>query len=247
MSDLITVNGVVLSSMPVGDYDKRVVLLTKERGKITAFAKGARRQNSSLLAATNPFVFGKFSMYEGRSSYNMTQAAASHYFVELASVQPGVYYGFYFLEVADYYGREYTDERTMMNLLYVSLKALLHPGIENDLVRRTFEFRTLVIQGEYPQVFQCVSCGKGEGLSHFSQEAHGLLCDACAGRYPDARRISPAAVYALQYMAGTPLEKLYRFSVNDEVLKELNLLIGTYFRNHTDKKFKSLAILEQIC
>lgn len=247
MSDRITVNGVVLSVMPVGDYDKRVVLLTKERGKITAFAKGARRPNSALLAVTNPFVFGSFTLYEGRSSYNLTQAAATHYFTELACVQPGVYYGFYFLEVADYYGRENIDEHTMMNLLYVSLKALLHPGIQNELVRRIFEFRTLVIQGEYPRVFSCVECDTRENLQFFSYQGHGAVCGKCAGYVPDTGRISPAALYALQYIVGAPLNKLYQFTVTESVLEELSHIVGNCFLQNTDKKFKSLGILEQIC
>lgn len=247
MSDLITLQGVVLSAMPVGEFDKRLVLLTRQRGKITVFAKGARRPKSPFMAVANPFVFGNFTLYEGRSSYNLNQAEATHHFVELAAEQPGIYYGFYFLELADYYGRENVDEKEMMNLLYVSLRALLNPNIDNELVRYVFEFRTLVIQGEYPEIFQCAVCGEGEGLEYFSLQTEGVLCSQCRKQVKDTQKIETSALYALQYIAGAPLNRLYTFKVSPQVLHQLKNFVSAFLRHHTDREFKSLEILKLMC
>ena len=109
----------ILSALPIGEYDKRVVILSRERGKLSAFAKGARRPNSMLVGTTSPFLFGTFTLYEGRSSYTMQQAEIQNYFGELRTDIEAVSYGFYFLEFAEYVTRENNDETEILKLLYL--------------------------------------------------------------------------------------------------------------------------------
>ena len=119
-----TMTGMILSVAPIGEYDKRVVILTKEKGKISAFAKGARRPNSPLAGACTPCNFGKFMLYEGRNSNTLQSAEIENYFAELRTDVEAAYYAFYFLEFADFYTREANDEREMLKLLYQTMRVL---------------------------------------------------------------------------------------------------------------------------
>ncbi len=152
MQEFIQVTGMILKQSPAGEYDRRVCLLTRERGKLSAFARGARKPNSRLAAATNLFAFGNFKLYVGRNSYTMTEAEISNYFEELMTNYIGACYGMYFTEVADYYTRENNDEREMLKLLYQSLRALSAESLPNPLVRCIFELKSIVVNGEFPGI-----------------------------------------------------------------------------------------------
>ena len=152
MQEFICVTGMILKQTPIGEYDRRICLLTKERGKISAFARGARKPGNRLAAATNPFSFGTFKLYAGRDSYTVSEADIQNYFEELRIDYVGAYYGMYFAEVADYYTRENNDEKEMLKLLYQSLRALCSPALPNPLVQCIFELKAIVVNGEFPGV-----------------------------------------------------------------------------------------------
>lgn len=215
MQEYIQITGMVLKAEPIGEYDRRVVILTREKGKISAFARGARKQNSRLLAATNPFSFGEFKLYAGRSSYTVMDASISNYFEGLREDFEGAYYGMYFLEVTDYYARENNDEKEMLKLLYQSLRAVLHKGIPNKLIRCIFEMKAMVVNGEFPGM---PSEGTWDG----------------------------STAYAVSYIMNSSIEKLYTFTVRENVLEEMRTISGVYRRRYLDRTFKSLEIVDNL-
>ncbi|MDD5936432.1 MAG: DNA repair protein RecO [Clostridiales bacterium] len=244
MSQTVIVTGIVLATMPIGDYDKRLTILTRERGKITAFAKGARRPNSALLACSQPFTFGEFMLYEGRTSYNVQSVNIKNYFGELRNDISMVYYGLYFCEFTDYITREGNDETELMKLLYQSLRALMNERIGIKLVRYIFELKAIALSGEAPQVFECVKCGETENLELFSIERGGMLCSSCKRSATDLMRLKSSTVYTMQFILSTPVEKLYSFTVQDDILYEFKRIMDRYRAEHIDHKMKSLELLD---
>ena len=243
MGQNIVLTGIVLKAMPVGEYDKRITVLTKEKGKITAFARGARRPTSQLLAATGPFSFGEFEFFEGRSTYNLVKASISNYFRELSDEPEKACYGFYFLEIADFYAQENNDEKELLKLLYQTLRALGSKALDSRLVRRVYELRVLLTEGECPDFFSCCQCRAKENLIRFSPNSCGMLCAACA----EGKEFVPfdsSVLYTVQYALSSKLSKLYTFAVSKDVLSRLEQTMDLIFTAQVSHEFRSLEIIK---
>ena len=223
------------------------MLLTAERGKITVFARGARRQQSAWQASTQPFATGTFTLYPGRSAYTLRGTEIRSYFTEISRDIEAVSYGFYFLEFAGYYSRENLESGPLLNLLYVSLRALLKPAIPNELVRLVFEIRAMVTAGEFPDPSVCSCCG--DELTEqgaFSPERARFYCAECAGTAGRSYALDATALYALRHIAGAPLERLYTFVLSPDVLEQIRKPFAIFRDRQIDRPFPSLAVLETI-
>lgn len=216
MQDYIEANGIVIKVQPVGEYDKRVTLLTSERGKISAFARGARRQGSALMGVTRIFACGKFRMREGKDSYNLYSAKIDNYFEPLFKDVESTCFGTYLLELADYYSRESMSDPKLIKLLYYALTALTRPSIPHRLTRRIFELRIMKIDGQY------------------DAEPAAVV------------KVGETTAFTWNFILNTPLEKLFTFTLKEDVLEELEECVDRSLRKYVDKKMNSLEILESI-
>ncbi len=263
MTGQVHLTGMVLVSMPVGDYDRRLTILTRERGKISAFAKGARKPTSPLLGCSQPFSFGEFVLYEGKNSYNVVSAEISNYFAELRNDVESIYYAMYFCEFSCFMTKENLEAGEPLKLLYMTLRALSKPALHKKLVRRIFELRFMAVNGEMPQVESCVLCGREEMLKQpkgwFSPTEGGICCEECRRKRLQERNAATGAaympendgvwigtttIYTMQYILATPLEKLFTFTVSGEVLSELCEAMEQFLTKHVGHKMKSEEMLE---
>lgn len=245
MKEKVELNGIILGSYPVRDYDKRVVILTKERGKITAFANGARKMNSSFSGITEPFNYGTFSLYEGYDAYRFAGGDINEYFQEVKNDIEAICYGSYFCEILEYLCVEGIGDADVLNLLYLSLKALEKKIIPNNLIRRIFELKILALDGEMMAAFSCAKCGE-TNVSAFAASYNGLVCHECEKYVADAYPLQESTVYTIQYILSSPINKLFSFSIKNDVFDELDHVVGTYFAKHISKNFKSLEILSTL-
>jgi len=261
MAESITVTGMILSAQPNKEYDRRLVLLTKERGKLSVFANGVRRPTAMLSGCSQPFVFGKFTLYEGRDSYTLQAAEPENFFAELRTDLEAVYYGVYFCEFAETVTREGLPAKEELKVLYRSLGALLKKSIGVELVRAIFELKMLSVGGISPQVYECVKCRKKEDLHWFSAKSGGCVCKSCADKLWEEEvhaggqneglavgerylPVSGSALYTMQYILATPIESLYTFTVTEDVLAQLKKILKEFTDLHIGRKFKSLEMLE---
>ncbi|MCI6859055.1 MAG: DNA repair protein RecO [Eubacterium sp.] len=245
MREQTKVTGIILSVRSIGENDRTMTILTKERGKITVFARGCRRPNHPLFGVTQPLLYCEFMVSDTRKYTYLNSADCIDSFFFLKESLENIYYSSYFAEVAEYFTVEGQDERNILNLLFVTFMAIKKKKVPLKLIRRIFELKVLQFAGLGMQCFSCLCCGRQDNLTNLSLEAGGTFCQEC-GKTAGGRPVDPSVLYVLQYVSASPLESLYAFTLKEEISREFRWTVKRYFAVHVEHRFKSAQMLDEL-
>ena len=234
---------IVLRTHKLGEADRIVTLLTRERGRVRAVAKGVRRTTSRFGSRLEPFTHVDLQLAEGRSLDTITQAETLTPFSQGLGLDYDRYTaGTVMLETAD---RLVTEERQpalqQFLLLVGGLRAMTAGEHGAGQVLDSYLLRSLAVAGYAPSFEHCARCGTlpqpGAGPHRwFNPSMGGMLCTTC--RVPGSASPGPDTVGVLAALLSGDWAVV---DVADaRTLKEAGSLVAAYLAWHLERGLKSL-------
>lgn len=147
---LYSADALILRTYKLGEADRIVVFLTRDRGKKRGVAKGARRPKSNFVGALEPLTHVRVAYFEKerRELVNLNYSEPSRSALSSGTIE-GLGCATYFAELIDEWSAEsHEDER--LYRLGVSMVEALAAGAPPEPLTRYFEYWLLSLQGVYP-------------------------------------------------------------------------------------------------
>jgi DNA repair protein RecO (recombination protein O) len=193
---LLSTEALVLRGYKLGETSKVVVLLTRERGKVRAVARGARGGRPRYQSALEPLSEVRVTLYgrQGADLLRLGQAELLHsaFRAGTRSLEAALFLSGC-AELLDAFCPEGEAEEKVYRLALAVVLAA-ERGVSPDLLARYLEAWLLRLHGLFPPLDRCAGCGgalpAAGGLS-YHQAAHGFVCPGCGpGSGPE---LSPEA------------------------------------------------------
>jgi DNA repair protein RecO (recombination protein O) len=147
---LYTAEALVLRTYKLGEADRIVVFLTRDRGKKRGVAPNARKSRKRFGAALEPLTEVRVSYFEKEQRELVGLNYAEPVRSPLSATSPeALGYSHYFAELIDEWSVEADVDERLFRLGTSVLEALVS-GVPVDALARYFECWLLRLQGVYP-------------------------------------------------------------------------------------------------
>jgi DNA repair protein RecO (recombination protein O) len=247
---LYAATGVILRRIPLGEKDKIVTLYTRERGKVRAVAKGARKTTSKLAGGSEPLMLIRALLSEGQNLDVLSQAEVRESFSKIRNDWDLFLRATYACELLDRLTEEADPEEGVFELLLSTLYTLQRAE-QPDLALHAFELHLMAKVGYEPQLFGCVRCERPWEPPGFVPVAYaptrgGALCEDCADHAREELLACSSATVALLLTLSALAEPkaLAALTTDPQTLAQSNRVLRAHLKLRLERAVKSTEFLD---
>ena len=246
---LYRTEAIVLRRSDLGEADRLLTLLTPERGKLRAIAKGARKIASRKSGHVELFNRVNLLIARGRGDFDIvSQAETIEPSRALREDLTRSTYAHYAAELIDRFAEEGTAQPELYALMTDAL-GWLSSSIDLPLAARYFELKLLTLGGFQPQVFHCGMDGaplqeiEDDENYGWSPGDGGALCPRHAAGRNDVGRLSLKALKVLRHAMRSDYESFAVLQVRESVASEVERAMQRYLTFVLERKLKSVEFI----
>ncbi len=230
-----------------GEADRICTLLTRERGKISALARNAKKSRKRYGGALSLFVIGSATL-QPPTRGEMFRLEQFRCDTDLGPrISPDIIkvaHGSYVIELArELWPTDQPDPQSY-DLLQETLQILAdHPP--SPPLLRSFELKILGAAGMSPSLDLCVGCGRPvEGaMVTFNINRGGLICPNCGS---EGIQLAGAAHLALKALQREPLPDSLKCEMSPRNARSIRDLMVLLLQSLLQKELRSLSFISQL-
>ncbi len=234
--------GVVLGTVDYGEADRLVTLFTLGKGKLTAFAGGARKSKRRFAGALEPGTLVCAQLAERRgTTYRLDSVDIEQGFGRIRGELSLIARALYAVELCRELLRDDQPHPDLFELL-VRYLGELDAGAAGPTSLLAFELSALAMVGLMPRLDACARCGGelSEGAG-FDPDQGGALCSACALADRQAMRVPwPVLAGLRDVQAGV------RAPLGPDVRQRARELLNAFIAHHVGRRLKGVDFMAQI-
>jgi DNA repair protein RecO (recombination protein O) len=240
-----TSEALILRTYKLGEADRIVVFLTRDRGKKRGVAKGARRVRSRFIGALEPMTRAGVAYYE-REQRDLVRINYVEPTRSPLSASSGDALGHvgYFAELIDEWAPEaHADER--LYRLGASITEAVAAGAPVEPLARYFEYWLLRLQGVYPSLLACPGCAEPLVSGAVMPSRDDLfVCPACAPA--GGTSVGIDALKFLKAAGAIAPDQLDGLPLHARASRELEAVHRRLLNLHLEKDLKSARVLREM-
>lgn len=244
----ITCDAVVVREKRLAEHDRLLTLLTRDKGVVTAYAKGAARNKGSMVSSTELLCYSRFGLFQRGERVFVDSAEGNTIFWGLRQDLTKLSLATYFCQLCCELVPPLDCDEGYMRLMLNALHYLEKDKLSTRLLKPLFELRILAMSGYMPDLVACCSCGEvtQDGMC-FSTVDGVVFCRHChstnlSGLLP----VSVGVFEAMRHIIYSDFDKLFSFRLSDEGGRELGRICRTYLLAQVERVLPALNYYETI-